>query len=114
MLKRFGIPVVALVVLMIFSTAPAQAGVHFGVSVGPAYPYSYAYPYAYNPYYAYPYPAYPYAYPYSPYCGGLGFYWGGHHYGYRHYDHDRGYDRGFRGGHEFHEHGGRGGEGHRR
>lgn len=120
MLKRFGIPALALTALLILlSPGQAAAEVHFGVSVGPAYaypaPYSYpgafSYPYGYDPYYVNPYPAYPYAAPY----GGLGFYWGGGYGGYGHqsYDHGYRYDRGYRGGHEFHEHSWSGG-GHRR
>lgn len=110
MLKKFGLPIIALLALMIFITpAPAQAGVRFGVQIGPAYPYGYAYPYAYgNPYYYNGYPAYPYvapgyAYPYGYSTG----YWGG----------GRGYYRGpvYRGGaggwhgQSYHGGGGRGG-----
>ncbi len=82
MLKKFSIPILALVVLLMLAGAPqAQARVHWGVYVGPGYP---AYPYAYPTYpypYAYPYSGYyvsPYAYP----SYGYGYYGGGY-YGHR-------------------------------
>jgi hypothetical protein len=85
MLKKIGLPIIALLALLVFITpAPAHAGVRFGVAVGPAYPYGYAYPYTYpyayaNPYYYNGYPAYPYVAP----GVGLGFsYWGGGGHGY--------------------------------
>jgi hypothetical protein len=74
MLKRIGLPLLVLLVVLVFA-APrqAQAGVRFGVYVGPSYPryvapvYPYPYysaPYAYSPYYSTPYsygyPAYSY------------------------------------------------------
>jgi len=74
--KKIGLPALALlVVLMVFST-PANAGVRFGLYVGApvyTYPYytyhSYPYPvyhryyYSTSPYYAYPaYPTYTYSY----------------------------------------------------
>jgi len=103
LLKKLGVPILALVAMLAFMTPrPADAAVRFGVYLGgPVYPnYPYAYPYSYyDPYYnpyVYPY-AYGYGYPYgyaAPYYGGL--YWGGGHH--EHF------------GHEFHEHGFRGGE----
>jgi hypothetical protein len=66
-LKRLGLPTLALAGLMMFVGAPkANAAVRFGIGIG--VPYAYSYP---NPYYAYPY-AYPYAYGYYgyPYYGG--------------------------------------------
>ena len=98
MLKKIGIPVVALLALAaIISPAPAKAEVHFGVGV-----------YAAPPVYAYPAPAYPeyyydapytYTYP-APAYGYYRGYYGGHGY-YRHYDRDdyrhyyRGNDRNY-------------------
>jgi hypothetical protein len=77
MLKRIGIPIFALVALLILFSTPqaANAAVRFGVYVGapvytyPAYPYAYAYPRYYAPYpvYTYPAPVYGYGYPYSNY-----------------------------------------------
>jgi hypothetical protein len=66
-LKKIGLPAVALLVVLIAFSAPANAGVRFGVTVGApvyTYPYysSYSYPYpVYNHYYysAYPYYSYP-------------------------------------------------------
>lgn len=120
MLKKLGIPILALAALLAFAApTPAQAKVRFGFSIGPAYPvspYVYAYPYgyphyyAYGPYYPYAYP-YAYGYPYGYYSGG--FYWGGHRGLDRHArveHHFRGSERGFRGGHVSHGHEG----GHRR
>jgi hypothetical protein len=97
MLKKIGIPILALAAILAF-VAPthANAAVRFGVAVGPVYtypapypyPYAYSYPYGYyNPYYPY---AYSYPYPYGFYGGG--YYWGGGH---------RDFDRHERGGHEF-------------
>jgi len=111
MLKKLGLPMIALAGLLTFAAPQkADAKIHFGIGIGgpvytapvpPAYPYNYNYyPYDYG--YAYPYvaPAYPYAYDY-PYYGGsyFGFGFGGHH-------HD--YDRGghFRVEHGHAEHGG--------
>lgn len=62
MLKRVALPIVALVVLLMLSSVPANGGVQFHVFVGPrihTYPV-YTYPYGY----AYPYPRY---YPYANY-----------------------------------------------
>jgi hypothetical protein len=117
MLKRFGLPVVALLgMFVLFSAAPANAQTRFGVFVGgpapvyqyappvyPAYPY---YPYAGSYYGA---PGYPYyAAPYYGYGFGYGF---GFHDGFRRdFDH-RDFRGGFGHGHEnFHG----GGGGHRR
>ena len=88
MLKKFGLPLIALLALMIFITpAPANAGVRFGVHIGPAYPYAYSYPYAYaNPYYYNGYPAYPYA------AQGYGYPYGGYGYGYGYDPYSYGYD----------------------
>ena len=59
MLKKLGIPVVALADLLSFGVPKkAEAGVHFGIGIGVAPPYSY-----YDPYYAAPYS--PYVYPYG-------------------------------------------------
>jgi len=74
MLKKIGIPALALLAALVFiSPAPAQAGVHFGVGVYAAPPV-YSYP---APYPAYSYPGYYNPYYYAPgyvYPGvGLGF-----------------------------------------
>ena len=116
-MKGFGLPLAALVAMLILLAAPqANARVHVGVYLGgPAYSYPYAPPYP-TPYaygYAYPnpgyyaYPPYNYVYPSpGPYYGSYGFSFGlGHNYGY---GHDWGH---VRGGHEFH---GQGRESHRR
>lgn len=88
MLKKIGIPLLALAALLILIPPPkASAGVRFGVIVGgpvyayPAYPppYVYSYPRYYNVYP--PYPAYPYAAPTYVYPYGYGYWRGGH---YRH------------------------------
>jgi hypothetical protein len=89
MLKKIALPVVALVAMLILASAPAQAGVRFGITIGPpaytypAYPNVYANqyvdPYLYTaPLYAAPAPAYVYP-----------------SYNYRGWSRDR--------GHEFHE-----------
>lgn len=98
MLKKIGIPVVALLAMAAFAApSPARAGVHFGVGIyaappvytvpAPVYPdYYYDAPYTYTT----PYPAY-------------GYYgYGGRDY-YRHYDRDdhRNY---YRGGHDRDDH----------
>jgi hypothetical protein len=99
-LKKIGIPVLALFALMVVVSPPqANAAVRFGVVIGgPVYrapvPVS-SYPYV-APDYGYGY-GYGYVAP-APY----GYYGGG--YGYR--DHDRYYDRGYRGGREFRGHDG--------
>ena len=115
MLKKTGLAVVALLVVLILISPPqANAAVRFGLSVGPTYaypvvPYTYGYPYGYAPYYgnpyAYGYPAAPgYVYPY----GGFGYYWGGHYDHYYGGFHD-GWNRGGNWGHPgFH------GDSHRR
>jgi hypothetical protein len=84
MLKKIGIPMMALAAMLILAAPPqASAAVRFGVYVGgpayayPAYPYSDAYPNtgyynAYPAYPAYPYPAPAYVYPYRS--------WRGHEY----------------------------------
>lgn len=112
MLKKIGLPIMALAGLLTFVTPPkADARIRFGVAIGgpvytapvPPYPYSYAYPYpGYGPDY-YP-PAYPYAYDYAPgYVapyGGFSLGFGGHRDYYRggHFDRGRGHvERG--GGH---------------
>lgn len=89
MLKKLGIPFLALLGMLAFATPkPADAKVHFGVAIGapPVYPY-YGYCSPYDPYcspYAYSYP-YGYNYGYSqPYL------YGGWGWGHR--------------GHEWHEH----------
>ena len=103
MLKKVLASIILLAALVLISPPKANAGVRFGIGIGPAYtvpvvPYGYAYPYSYNPYgyYASPYGYYAppvYAYPY----GGFGFSWG----------HDRDFrfrDRGFRDHHDFRDH----------
>jgi len=76
MLKKLGIPVLALAGMLAFATPqPAEAKVHFGVTIGapPVYPYPYCSPY--DPAcagYVYPYGYYPQPYVY----GGFG--WHGH------------------------------------
>jgi len=107
MFKKIGIPIFAVLALMaLLSPAQANAGVRFGVTVGPpvyyAPPYAYSYPYPYyDPYvYGYSYPRYYYRYPYYssyPYYGSS-FYWRGGHErrefrGFR--------ERGFRDGRRF-------------
>src|SRR3954468_24400696 len=75
MLKRLGVPLLALAALFSVNPKPADARVHVGVYLGaPAYaapvpdPYYYS-PYAYDPYYEpyyEPYYSYPPAYSYGP------------------------------------------------
>ena len=91
MLKRITLLIVALAMVSMIASAPAQAAVGVRVFVGPrtfvapAHPYWYSYP---GPYYG-PYPGYPYvfyntapAYPYYGYT----YRWGHHrHYVTRHY-----------------------------
>jgi hypothetical protein len=111
MLKKIGLPLIALAGIMAFG-APraAQARVHFGVAIGgpvytaPVAPYPYAYapaPYA-DPYY-YP-PAYVAPAPYvQPYVGiGVGI--GGGYYGHGYVRHE--YAPAFRGGAVVHGGGG--------
>jgi hypothetical protein len=79
LLRKLGIPAVALVGLLAFfspSSADARVRVGVGIGVGPAYTYPY-------PYY------YPHAYPYGYGYGYVGPYvtWG--HRGHRHYHHWR-------------------------
>ena len=117
MLKKIGLPIIALAGVMAFG-APraAQARVHFGVAIGgpvytapvAPYPYPYAYgpaPYV-DPYYA---PTYVAPAPYVPSFGigvGIG---GGYYGGYGHGYVGHGYAPAFRGGGGF-----RGGHGGRR
>ena len=120
MLKKLALPVVALAVMLILSSAPAKAAVQFGITVGPSPVYTYpAYPYYPNTYaapYAYPYVAPDYYYAPAPVYTypsvGFGFGFGGHHD-----DHDRGrfVQRGndFR-GHDNHSRGGFNAGEHRR
>ncbi|HWC96881.1 MAG TPA: hypothetical protein VG456_09035 [Candidatus Sulfopaludibacter sp.] len=110
MLKKLGLPVLALGALMAFAAPQkADARVRFGVSIGgpvytapaPVYPYGYGYPYQGYPnnYVA---PAAPYAYGYGydyPYA--TPYYGGGVTFGF-HGDHDR--DRHDRDHHERSEH----------
>ena len=115
MIKKIGLPLVALTAVLAFATPKqADARVRFGVAIGgPVYtaPVPYAYPY--NPYYAAPYPGYPGYIAPAPYVGpsvgvgiGIGGGWGGYGYG-RGYGYgysrpaivNRGYGGGFRGGH---------------
>jgi hypothetical protein len=75
MLKRLGLPLVAVAAILSLNPKPADAKVHFGVYLGrPVYvapgpdPYYYA-PYTYDPYYAPyydPYFVYPPVYSYGP------------------------------------------------
>jgi hypothetical protein len=117
MLKKIGLPMIALAALMAFG-APrsAEARVHFGVAIGapvyaaPVAPYSYGYGYAPGPY-ADPYyapPAYVAPAPVyvEPYLG-LG--WGGYGHGYGHGYVRGGYAPAFRGGTVGHGGGFRGG-----
>src|SRR5260370_42375339 len=63
MLKRLGIPVILLTLLLLLLPASPSARVHWGVYVGPSYYPSYYYP---SPYvYSYSYPSYYYSYPHS-------------------------------------------------
>lgn len=107
MLKKMGIPLVALFALLLFvNPTPAKAGIHFGVAVGgpayvapvPAYP-AYAYPYGYAaPYYGYGYGYAPYSYP----GVSVGFYGGPRYRGWvapRGYYGHAGYGRAYYGGH---------------
>ena len=113
MLKKIALPVVALVAMLILASAPAQAAVRFGITIGPpvytypAYPDPYAYSYDYADPYVYPgynyyAPAPTYVYPYFTYRGG----W--HNRGHEFREH---HERVFR-GHEEHGNSYRGG--HRR
>ena len=82
MIKKLGIPILALAALLCFG-APrkAEAAVRFGIGVGvaPAYPYYspyYAAPVPYSPYvdpYDYAYPGYVAPYAAAPYGYGYGF-----------------------------------------
>ena len=72
MLRKLGIPALALAALMTIVPA-ASAGVRFRVGIGgPVYAPAPYYGYYYNPYYAYP------AYPYVGVYGGWG--WHGHYH----------------------------------
>ena len=111
MLKKIGLPMMALAGLLAFATPrPADARIRFGIGIGgPVYtapvpldPYAYTYPYQ-DPYYAPQYYnappvySYPYVAPAVPYgYGGFGFGWGGHdrheryeHRGGEHYERGR-------------------------
>ncbi len=118
MLKKIGLPMLALAGLMAFvAPHPADARVRFGVAIGgPVYPAPYPYAPAYvNPYYA-PAPAYvapTYVDPYFSFgFGGGGYYRGGYNRGYV----GHGYAPAFRGGGRDFGHGGGGfhGGGHGR
>ena len=62
MLKKLGIPTLALVAMLTLISPPsANARVRFGVTIGSPYYYTYQAPYPYVPY-AYSYPYY-YSYP---------------------------------------------------
>ena len=70
MLKRIGIPVIALAAMLtLFGPHQASAATRFGVYVGPSYPvyqpYAYPYGYGYYPYGYYPYATYPPGYSFS-------------------------------------------------
>jgi hypothetical protein len=108
MLKRVGIPLMALAGFLGFGAAkPALAGAHFGIQIGasPAYcsvydpyycPNAYGTPYGYPYNYGYPgVDVYPYTY--GP---GFGVYFGGGHGGHEHHE-AHGHDHG---GHEEHHH----------
>jgi hypothetical protein len=94
MLRKIGIPVVALLAMFaLMAPAPASAAVRFGVGVYAAPPV-YSYPAPVYPAYPYPYPGYysaPYPYAYPSVGLGFGFGYGG---GY-------GYNRGYYGGHSY-------------
>ena len=81
MLKKLGIPTLALAALL--SVVPAKAAVRFGVGIGGPI-YAPAYPYYSAPYYGYPYGYYGY-YGWGPRVYG---YWGPH-YHWRHFRHWR-------------------------
>jgi hypothetical protein len=108
MFKKIGIPIFAVLAFMVLlAPTHANAGVRFGVTVGPpvyyAPPYVYSYPYPYyDPYaYGYAYPRYYYRYPYYsgyPYYGGS-FYWRGGHERWERRGEFR--ERGFRDGRRF-------------
>ena len=70
--KRIGLPFLAVLVMLMLFSAPANAGVRFGVYVGaPVYPYYsyYSNPYPVHHYTYYSYPAYPYyTYTYRTYA----------------------------------------------
>src|SRR5260370_16920174 len=99
MLKKIGIPIFVILTLMVLmAPMQANAGVRFGVTVGPpvyyyppAYTYSYPYPY-YDPYvYGYAYPRSYYRYPYYstyPYYSGR-FSWRGGHWRRENCEHRR-------------------------
>ena len=101
MLKKIGIPVLALCAMMVLIPPPrANAAVRFGVFIGgpvygyPAYPPPpppppvYYHPYPAYPVYPYPAPVYVYPYRYRPYWRG------GYEYrGYRGYRRDEGRER---------------------
>lgn len=113
MLKKIGLPVLALFALLILVPVPqAQARVHIGIGIGvPAYPVYPAYPaYSYTAPYGYGYPgySYPYAAPYYPYAYGYNGrrYYGGFR-GHAHRD-GRGFAR-----RDEHREGHRGGRGRR-
>ena len=108
MLKKIGLPILALAAMLVLIPAPkASAAVRFGVYVGgpvyayPAYPYPAPPPYynAYPPYPAYEYPAPAYVYPYA--------YWGGYWRGHDRHEYYEHRDRGWH-GHEWRNHEGRG------
>src|SRR5260370_40229837 len=87
MLKRLGIPVVLLTLMLLLLPASASARVHWGVYVGPSYTYPsyydpspYVYSYSYpSYYYSYPY-TYTYSYTYRPYRHRHHAYWHGGHW----------------------------------
>jgi hypothetical protein len=113
MIKKIGLPLVALAAMLAFVTPKqADARVRFGVAIGgPVYtaPVPYAYPYygPYNPYYAAPYPGYAAPAYVGPSVGvgiGVGGWGGGYyggHYGPGYYS-GRGYGGGFHGRAGFH------------
>jgi hypothetical protein len=77
MLKKLGIPVLALVAMLTLVSPPkANARVRFGVTVGSPYYYTYPAPYPYVYSYPYSYYGYPHTYVYG------GWY-------HRHHYHDR-------------------------
>lgn len=106
MLKRLGIPLMALAGFVGFGAAqPALAGAHFGFSIGTAPP---AYCSVYDPYYCpYGYSPYGYAYPgvgvypYTYTTPGFGLYFGG---GHEHHERNEHHEAHGHQGHEGHEH----------
>ena len=92
MLKKLGLPAAVLVAMLVLMPAPANAKVHFGVTIKPRYaypvdPYVYQYPYAYpNYYYSTPYWGPTYV---APYPHRYGFGWGDRGRRHERWEHER-------------------------